>query len=247
MTWGTAAFSIAESSSQLNEVNISGYKSPNLKPVNLSKIAIAPKDLPQAVQIIGRQIIEDQQVNRLSDVLRNVNGVAYAENRGGVSGETFFARGYSLGANNVFKNGSRASSGGTPEASTLESVEILKGSAAILYGGVSGGAVVNMVTKKPRFDSGGEASLRMGSYGFAKPTLDLYGPLSQKFAVRVIGTYEDANSYRNQVSSKRRYVNPSILYKVNDKTEILLQGDYLQSENTPDFGIGTVDNKIVDL
>ena len=66
--------SIAESSSQLDEVAITGYKTPNKKPVNLGKIAIAPMDLPQSVQIIGNQVITDQQANRLSDVLKNVNG-----------------------------------------------------------------------------------------------------------------------------------------------------------------------------
>jgi iron complex outermembrane receptor protein len=243
----TADFTLTESGSQLNEIVISTYKSPNNKTITTGKIAIPAKDLPQAVQIIGSQIIADQQANRLSDVLKNVNGVAYGENRGGVSGETFFARGYSLGGNNVFKNGARTSTGGMPETSTLESVEVLKGSAALLYGGVSGGAVVNMVTKKPKFENGGEVSFRTGSYDLYKPSLDLYGPITQKLAFRAIGTYEKAASYRNSVNADRIYVNPSLLYKISEKTDILLQGDYLKSDYTPDFGIGTVENKIVNI
>eukprot|EP01133_Synstelium_polycarpum_P010085 gene10085-11761_t len=242
----TLDFSISQSSSQLDEVAINGYKTPNQKPVNLGKIAIAPKDLPQSVQIIGTQVIQDQQINRLGDVLKNVNGIALGANRGSV-GENFYSRGYSLGSNNVFKNGARTTIGGMPEASTLESVEVLKGSAALLYGGVSGGAVVNMVTKKPKFEYGGEASMRIGSYDLYKPTLDLYGPISKKIAFRVIGTYEKAGSYRDHVDSKRFYVNPSLLYKISDKTELLVQGDYLKSDFTPDFGIGTVGNTISPL
>jgi iron complex outermembrane receptor protein len=240
------SFSISQSASQLDEVAINGYKTPNQKPVNLGKIAIAPRDLPQAVQIIGSQVIQDQQVNRLADVLKNVNGVSLGANRGSV-GENFFARGYSLGSNNVFKNGARTTIGGMPEASTLESVEVLKGSAALLYGGVSGGAVVNMVTKKPKFEYGGEVSMRVGSYDLYKPTLDLYGPISKKLAFRVIGTYEKAGSFRDHVDSKRIYVNPSLLYKISDNTELLIQGDYLKSDYTPDFGIGTVANKLSPL
>jgi iron complex outermembrane receptor protein len=240
------SFSISQSASQLDEVAINGYKTPNQKPVNLGKIAIAPRDLPQAVQIIGSQVIQDQQVNRLADVLKNVNGVSLGANRGSV-GENFFARGYSLGSNNVFKNGARTTIGGMPEASTLESVEVLKGSAALLYGGVSGGAVVNMVTKKPKFEYGGEVSMRVGSYDLYKPTLDLYGPISKKLAFRVIGTYEKAGSFRDHVDSKRIYVNPSLLYKISDNTELLVQGDYLKSDYTPDFGIGTVANKLSPL
>jgi iron complex outermembrane receptor protein len=233
--------------STLNEVTIKGYKTPNQKPVRLGKISIPPRDLPQSVQIIGSEVIQDQQANRLSDVLKNVNGVAFGENRGGVSGETFFARGYSLGTNNVFKNGVRANSGGMPEVSSLESVEVLKGSAALLYGGVSGGAVVNMVTKKPMFNYGGEASIRTGSYDFYKPTADVYGPITKNLAFRLIGSLENGGSYRDNVKANRTYINPSLLYKAGKNTEILVQGDYLKSNYTPDFGIGTVNNKIVDL
>ena len=239
-------FYISESASQLNEVAINGRHSPNQKPVSLGKTGIAPKDLPQSVQVIGTQVIQDQQVNRLSDVMKNVNGVALGANRGSV-GENFYARGYSLGSNNVFKNGVRTTIGGMPEASTLEAVEVLKGSAALLYGGVTGGAVVNMVTKKPKFEYGAELSMRAGSYGLIKPTVDLYGPISNKLAFRVIGTYEKADSYRDVVQSERIYVNPSLLYKISDQTELLLQGDYLKSDFTPDFGIGTVGNVISSL
>jgi iron complex outermembrane receptor protein len=238
-------FAIAQSSSQLDEVAITGYKTPNRKPANLGKIAIAPMDLPQAVQVIGTQVIADQQVNTLGDALKNANGVALGANRGSV-GENFYARGYSLGSNNVMKNGARTSIGGVPDASTLESMEVLKGSSALLYGGVSGGAVVNMVTKKPKFETGGEVSLRGGSNSFYKPIADIYGPISKKLAARVIGTYENAGSFRDNVESKKIYINPSLLYKVSDKTEVLLQGDYLKNNYTPDFGVGTVGNAIVD-
>lgn len=237
---------ITASSSQLEEVAINGAASVNLKQASLSKIGIAPKDLPQSVQIISSRVIQDQQVNRLSDAMRNVNGVALGANRGSV-GENFYARGYSLGSNNVFKNGVRTTIGGMPEASTLESVEVLKGSSALLYGGVSGGAIVNMVTKKPKFEYGGEVSLRAGSYNLYKPTVDVYGPISDKLAFRVIGTYENSDSYRDVVKSERLYINPSLLYKLSENTEITLQGDYLKSDFTPDFGIGTVANAVSPL
>lgn len=229
--------------SKLEQVDIRGYNSHNNKTVSIGKAGIVDKDLPQSVQIINEQVIKDQQVNRLSDALKNANGIAMGANRGGVN-ENFYARGYSLGANNIFKNGARTNNGGSIEASTLESVEILKGSAALLYGGVSGGAVVNLVTKKPKFEYGGEASMRVGSYDFYKPTVDVYGPISDKVAFRVIGTYEKSGSFRDYVNSNRLYVNPSLLYKINDRTELNFVFDYLKSDYTPDFGIGSVDGKL---
>jgi iron complex outermembrane receptor protein len=235
---------LSENSHQLEEIIVSGRKkSVNLKPVTVGKSGLSPMDMPQSIAVINTESIQDQQMNRLSDVLKNVNGVAFGENRGSTN-ETFFARGYSLGTNNVLKNGARTSTGGAPETSTLESVEVLKGSAALLYGGVTGGAVVNMVTKKPKFNWGGEVSMRAGSNNLYKPTVDVYGPISKKLAFRVIGTYENAQSFRDVVKSTRLYINPSLLYKISDKTELIVQGDYLKSDYTPDFGVGSVGNKI---
>jgi len=232
-------FTLTESSEKLNEVVVTGYKSVNQRPISAGKVAIKPLDNPQMVTVISNQVIADQQINRLSDVIKNVNGVNLGSSRGGVQ-ETFYARGYSLSSTNVFKNGSRVSSGVIPEASTLESVEVLKGSAALLYGNVTSGAVLNMVTKQPKYNFGGEVSFRSGSYSLYKPTVDVYGPITNKLAFRVVSTTENAESFRQTVKSDRIYVNPSLLYKFSDKTSLLVQGDYLKYNNTPDFGIGSM-------
>lgn len=238
-------FVVHKAHNEIDQVEIRGYNSVNNKKVGVAKSGITDKDLPQSVQIINKQVIRDQQINTLGDALKNANGIALGANRGGV-GENFFSRGYSLGGNNIFKNGARTNNGGQIEASTLESVEILKGSAALLYGGVTGGAVVNLVTKKPKFELGGEVSMRYGSWDTYKPTLDIYGPLSEKLAFRFVGTGSTANSYRDVVKSDRIYVNPSILYKISDQTELNFNFDYLKSNYTPDFGIGSVEGKVND-
>ena len=232
-------FSLAESAAQLTEVEV---RSTN-KAVTLGKANLAPLDMPQMTGTVSSTIIASQQASRLGDVLKNVSGVSLTQQRQGVA-ETFSARGYSIGVagagGSIFKNGVVTNTMGFPEASTLESVEVLKGSAAMLYGNVSGGLIINMVTKKPKFERGGEVSMRVGSYGLLKPTVDLYGPITKNLAFRVVGTYETANSYRDVVKTNRVYVNPSLLYKLGQKTTILLQGDYLKSNLTPDNGVGSL-------
>jgi len=244
-------FALAESAAQLNEVVVTGSNIIN-RPASISKGDIAPLDLPQSVGVVSNAVINDQQVLRLGDALRNVSGVSLTQQRGGVA-ETFSSRGFSIGiagsGGSIFKNGVISNTQGFPDASTLESVEVLKGSSALLYGNVSGGLVINMVTKRPRYNWGGEVSMRAGSYGLYKPIVDVYGPISKNLAFRVVGTYEKADSYRDVVHSKRMYVNPSLLYKIGEKTDILLQGDYLQSDIVPDAGVGVlnggIDAKIV--
>ncbi|WP_246496477.1 TonB-dependent receptor [Chitinophaga varians] len=237
---------LQNTASQLNEVVVDGSRTRtiNRKPVSIGKLPVPVMDLPQSVAIIGHEVLEDQQAQRLSDVVKNVNGVYMASQRAGTQ-ETFNARGYGFSSTNMFKNGTRVNSGAMPEMSSLERVEILKGSAAILYGNVAPGAVMNMVTKQPKFNFGGEVNLRAGSYGLLKPAFDVYGPISSKIAYRVNGTFETADSYRDQVHSKRYYVNPSLLFKLSDRTELLVQGDYLKHDFTPDFGLGSIGDTLI--
>ncbi|HWZ03481.1 MAG TPA: TonB-dependent receptor, partial [Mucilaginibacter sp.] len=239
----TVDFILTENSSQLNEVIVNANKTP--KPVTLDKAGLRALDLPQSTGTVSARVIEDQQINRLGDAIKNVSGVSLTQERGGV-GETFSARGYSIGitgaSSSIFKDGILTNTAGFPEASTLESVEVLKGSAALLYGNVSSGLIINMVTKKPQFESGGEVSMRYGSYDMFKPSIDVYGPISENVAFRLIGVYENDGSYRNHVYTIRKYVNPSVLFNLGKKTTLLIEGDYLRESITPDFGIGSLNN-----
>jgi iron complex outermembrane recepter protein len=235
-----------ENTEMLKEIVVTGTVIANRTPT-LGKASIRSLDLPQSTGVVSSTVIADQQAVRLGDVVKNVSGVSQTETRGGVA-ETFSARGYSVGiagaGGSIFKNGTISNTMGFPDASTLESVEVMKGSSALLYGNVSGGVIINMVTKKPRFDWGGQVSMLLGSYNQYKPTLDVYGPISKKLAFRVVGTYENAQSYRDVVNTKRTYVTPSLLYKISDKTDVLLQVDYLKSGLVPDAGVGTPNSRI---
>ncbi|MGB8193583.1 MAG: TonB-dependent receptor [Chitinophagaceae bacterium] len=240
----TINIALTETSRQLDQVIVNGKRGLNARQAAIGKIAIDPLDLPQSISVVNAPLIRQQQAQRLSDVIKNVNGVYLAGARASTQ-ETFYARGYNLGSNNLFRNGSRINTGAMPEISSLEKVEVLKGSAAILYGNVAPGGIINMVSKQPKFNWGGEVSMRAGSYNLYKPAIDVYGPITGSIAFRINGTYETAESFRDVVSSERFYINPSLLFKIGRKTDLLVQGDYLRHEFTPDFGIGSLNNSII--
>jgi iron complex outermembrane receptor protein len=228
----------------LNEVIVTKTKEP--KPVTAVRSGLKPMDNPQSIQVIGSEVIEQQQAIRLSEVLKNANGVYVSSARGGAT-ESFFSRGYDMSANNMFKNGFRYNSGSIPDVSGLDKVEFLKGSSALLFGNVAPGGILNLVTKTPSFTSGGEISMQMGSYAYYKPAFDFYGPLSKSIAFRINGSYENSESFRDVVKNERLYVNPSLLFIVNPRTQITVQGDYLTADWTPDFGTGIIGKEILDL
>ncbi len=237
-----------ENAETLKEIVVRGYVSQNEKIISIGKIAIRPMDLPQSIATIDRQALDNQQVLKISDVLMNTNGVYIMGTTGGYQ-EEISGRGFAYGSSNTFRNGVRYFNGMITELSGIERVEVLKGSSAILFGNVAAGGIINLVTKKPKFDFGGEASLRVGSFGMIKPTFDVFGGIGKgkKVAFRLNGSYEKANSFRVGVQSERLYVNPSLLIKLGKKTEVLLEGDYANDNRTPDFGVGIVNYQLVDI
>ena len=239
----TVSLVLSENAKQLAEVVVSASQ----KKLSIGKINIADRDYPQSTGIVTAKIISDQQALRLGDVVKNVPGVSLVQTRFGVN-ETYGARGYIIGVTggagggSIFKNGLPTNIAGMPEAATLESVEIVKGSTAFLYGSSSGGLIVNMITKKPRYNFGGEITMNAGSFQQYKPVVDVYGPITEKVAFRVVGSYENDRSYRDNVKVIRKYVNPSLLYKFGKNTTLLIQGDYLNAQITPDPGVGLLDS-----
>lgn len=223
----------------IEDVKLHKAGNPNRAKIFTTKSNLDVMENPQATAIVTHEIIEQQQAQQLSDVVRNVNGMYITSARGG-SQDSFGARGYAFGAENIYKNGARVNSGIFPEVSGMERVEILKGGAAILYGNVAPGGILNMVTKKPIFNQGGSVTVSTGSWDNYKTTLDFYDALSKSSAFRVNGAFEDKASFRDKVTSQKYYFNPSFLFNISDKTQLIVEGDYLKNDFTPDFGVGTL-------
>lgn len=223
----------------IEDVNLHKTGNPNkAKPLS-TKSNLTVMENPQPIAIVTHEVIEQQQAKQLSDVIKNVNGIYLTSARGG-SQDSFGGRGFTFGNDNIFKNGARVNSGVFPEVSGLERVEVLKGANAMLYGNVGPGGIINLITKKPKFDFGGMVGFSAGSWNSYKPTVDIYGPLSKNIAFRVNGAYEYAESFRDLIESKKNYFNPSFVFNLSENTQLIVEGDYLYHTFTPDFGIGSV-------
>lgn len=226
----------------IEDINLHKTGNPNQARPLSTKSNLTIMETPQPIAIVTHEIIEQQQAKQLSDVLQNVNGVYVTSSRGN-SQDSFGGRGFALGNDNIFKNGTRVNSGIFPEVSGLERVEVLKGANAMLFGNAAAGGIINMITKKPKFNFGGNIGLNGGSWNSYKPTIDVYGPLSKNIAFRVNGAYEYAESFRDVVQSEKYYFNPSFLFNISPQSQLIIEADYLKNDFTPDFGLGTITNK----
>jgi catecholate siderophore receptor len=108
----------------------------------------------------------DQANTRLEDALKNVPGITLNAGEGAARGDTVNLRGFSA-FNDFFLDGIRDAAVYTRDSFDLDSVEVLKGPSAVLFGRGSTGGAINQVTKAPLltpFDTvttqGGTAALK---------------------------------------------------------------------------------------
>lgn len=187
---------------------------------------------PQAVSVVEGQLIADRGALNLQETLRYSAG-AGAETYGmdtrgdGPSLRGFSSAQYLDGLNKVigFNLVPRT------EVYTLERVEILRGPSSMLYGQGSTGGVINSISKRPTFETGGEIVGQVGSFDRFQGMLDYQTPVSDDLAVRLVAMARDAGMQTDYVDDNRVVIQPSISWKPTDATTITLIGLY-QDDHT---------------
>lgn len=226
----------------LNEVEVFGnrYKQPD-KMSAITRMPLRPSEQIQSISVISDKMILEQGVQTITEAVQNIPGVTLFGSYGGVR-ESMSIRGYR--GVPVLKNGVRIDSdfrtgSALTEMQGVESVQVIKGTAAITQGlgndlG-SGGGVINVVTKTPKFREEGLVSLRSGSWGYVSPSFDFQGLLNKQksMAFRLNGTFQRAGNYRPVVQSNRVYINPSVEWRPDETTSVILELDYMNDNRTP--------------
>ncbi len=204
------------------------------------------RDIPQSVNVVTEQLIEDQNATTMEAALRNVPGVSF--NHGDGQRDQVLIRGFSA-ISDWFVDGVRDDALYFRDLSDTERIEVLKGPAAVLYGRGSSGGIINRVTKKPIFGSpfGGEVSLGVGNYGYKRATADLNTAIGENMAFRLNVAGEDSDSYRDQQFTQRFNIAPSLAMKFSADTDLLLQYTNLRDERLTDFGVPALNGRPVDV
>ena len=205
-------------------------------------------EIPGAELDLDQQILEDLNVTDLVTALDLSASVSRQNNFGGLW-NAFAIRGF-VGDENLpslyLVNGFNAGRGfaGPRDISGVESVEILKGPKAALFGRGEPGGTVNLVTKRPTFETAGELKLTGGSFDFYRGDADFTTPISENAAIRLVGFYEDAGSFRDTVETERWGFYPSIAFEPTDNTQIVYELELSEQEIPFDRGIPAIENEL---
>ena len=229
----------------LEAVEIVGEQ--NKVPKGLEQITRLPIDIfdnVQNISIITNQLIEEQGVLTITDAVKNIPGVTKFASYG-TNKESMTIRGYR--GTPVLKNGVRMDSdfrtaSAIADMSGVESIQVIKGSAAITQGigndlGSAGG-VINVITKTPQFVKKADLGLRTGSWLNTRLQYDLqtYTGKKQQVGFRLAGAFQGGKGYKDVVRNNRIYIHPAVTWRPDNKTDIIMEMDYLRDRATPDRG-----------
>jgi iron complex outermembrane receptor protein len=211
----------------LDAANIDGQSQPaqSYQPPPTSKImrSEAPLlEIPQAIAVVPRQVLQDQQPRNLDDALVNVSGITQANTLGSTM-DAVMKRGFGDNRDgSILRDGMRTVQGRNFTAN-VERVEVLKGPASMLYGILDPGGVINLVSKKPQLAQYNAITARASTYTDGKNgsggQLDSTGAIGDSnFAYRLVADYDDADYWRNFGNSREKTIAPSLAWFGDDTT-----------------------------
>ena len=177
-----------------------------------TKLPLTIRETPQSVTVVTRQAIEDQGALALKDVIQNVPGVFYWTS--GPQRQRFYARGLSV--DNLLFDGLPVTLSSSqlsqdlvdPNIAIYDRVEIVRGAAGLTIGSGNPAAAINLVRKRPTLEPQFSIAANAGNWNRYGVEVDLSGPLDKNgtLRARVVGTYNDEDSFRDREHSKRNMI-----------------------------------------
>ncbi|WP_367989004.1 TonB-dependent siderophore receptor [Vibrio sp. NTOU-M3] len=207
------------------------------------KMEATQLETPGQVSVIDEQIIEEQRASTLGEVLKNDSSITAGSTS--TNRERFSLRGFPLDSGDSYlRDGVQHWSHYRQPVELLERVEVQKGPAGLLYGQSAPGGLVNMVTKKPTYDTQVSVSQDIGSNNYTRTTTDVSGALNEDktMRARLILSKEDKESWRTRfdgtdVESERFVGGLFVDYDINQ--DVMLSMYYDRTQETADLDNGS--------
>lgn len=202
-----------------------------------TRLGLSIRETPQSVTVITRQMIDDMQLESLTDVVNTVNGVTSTNQDS--SRNSFSARGFAInnyqieGVPTAWESGYSA---GESQIDTVlyDRIEVVRGANGLISGAGNPSAAINLVRKKA--DSRefiGHASISAGSWDRYQGTVDISTPLNEAGTVRgrVVGSYLDERSFVDLLENEKTVFYGTLAADLTDST--VMNVGISQQQNKP--------------
>lgn len=188
------------------------------------------KDIPQTVTVQTERLIDDRNLDDFREVLRTTAGVTFQAGETGE--EDVRLRGFSLQqAGDIYRDGLR--DGALYERDTFndDRIEVLKGSASMLFGKGSTGGVVNQVSKQPFLVNQHEIDYTLGTGKLNRLTGDFNFVTGEDAALRVNAMVHDADNWG--ASQRKGGIAPTYRWGIGTRNEFSVGLFHLDIDGRP--------------
>lgn len=201
------------------------------------KVEVPMAETPRAVSVVNREELDQHAVLQLDEALRYRSGVLTGLYGSDNNTDWFKVRGFDAAS---YLDGSIQFGSGyylwTPEPFGLESVEVLKGPASMLYGVAPPGGVINAISKRPTATPQGQVDLQLGSRDHRQVGVDVSDALSDSSRYRMVALYKERDGVLTGTYNDRVYLAPSVTFDLSDRTSLTLLASFLHDEGVPTNG-----------
>jgi catecholate siderophore receptor len=198
------------------------------------------RDIPQFINIVPQSVMRSQNASTLQEALRNVPGISYAAPEGGTQvNQVFFLRGFPI-FDNLFIDGVRDLGEYNRDVFATDSVEVLKGPSALMFGRGNPGGLINQIPKYADRLERREVALTYGSYDQKRLTADLNVRTGESSALRLLALGEDSGNFRYPQGVEKYGFAPSFWMNIGNATDITLSYYYLNERSVTDYGQPTL-------
>jgi catecholate siderophore receptor len=208
-----------------------------LRPLQNDKLSTNLQDTPQSVTVVGPELMAAQASTRLEDALKNVPGITLNAGEGAARGDTVNLRGFSA-FNDFFLDGIRDAAVYTRDSFALQSVEVVKGPSATLFGRGSTGGAINQVSKAPSLTAFSTVTTDIGTNDEYRATADIDVPIGSTAAFRINAMGESSGvADRDYVRNRRWGLAPSLALGMGEDTSLTAAYLHQQENDVPDAGV----------
>lgn len=194
------------------------------------------RDVPQSVTVVTEKLIDDRNLDTLKEALRNTAGVTFLAAEGGE--EDIRLRGFSLAATgDIFVDGLRDPAFYDRDTSNFDRIELLRGSASMLFGRGSTGGVVNQVSKQPHLGDEHELALTLGSYNYRRVVADLNAQTGDTSALRLNAMHTEADNNGSGSAIDKYGIAPSFAWGLGTADEFVASLYALYNRNGMNYGL----------
>jgi catecholate siderophore receptor len=215
----------------------------------LVEAAASPKftqpliDTPQTINVISKDLFNEQGATTLTEALRNSPGVGtfyVGENGNTTTGDAIYMRGFDS-SSSIFVDGVRDLGSISRDVFNIEQIEVEKGPAGTDNGRSAPTGAINLVTKQANPTNAFSGALSGGSDNQRRLTADGNQALGARSALRVNVMGQDSDAIgRDHVNNKRWGLASSLAFGIGSDTRYYLDLLYVKQDNVPDGGVATI-------